>query len=419
MSRLTRRMRGRAGKVLLALWAGLALAACGSSAPHEAPGDTIRGHDLTIYTSLPLRGASAFAGSAVLDGERLALARVRGRIGQLTVTLHALDDASIARGGWDPGLITQNAHYLLADPTTIAYVGDFNSGATAVAIPPLNVSGMLVLSPTSTSVGLTTASLAASPGEPDKYYPTGKRTFVRLSPDDSQQAATQVAVQRKLGCRSTYVLDDGEFDGHDVAASFELAAKRAGLRVLALQSYDHRAQDYSSLALSIAQTGASCVLLSALPENHAALLARQLGAAMPHVKLFGTSALAQPSFTEPADGGIPPALDARVFITAPAPRAAAAAGFDAAFARRYGPPDPYAVYGYEAMRVVLDAIARATDGGRHSARRSAVLSDVLGHRVTGGPLGDYTVTRAGETTLRSYAVFTVDAGDLVLWYELP
>ena len=405
--------------MLLALWACLALAGCGSGARHEAPGDTIRGHRLTIYTSLPLRGASIFAGTAVLDGERLALARVRGRIGQFTVTLHALDDASIARGGWDPGLITQNAHYLLADPTTIAYIGDFNSGATAVAIPPLNVSGMLVLSPTSTSLGLTTASLAASPGEPDKYYPTGKRTFVRLPPDDSQQAATQVAVQRKLGCRSTYVLEDGEFDGHNAAASFQLTAKRAGLPVLAVQSYDPRSQDYSSLALGVANTGASCVLISALPENHAALLARQLGAAMPHVKLFGTSALAQPSFIDSGRGGIPAALDARLFITAPAPRAAAAAGFDAAFARRYGPPDPYAVYGYEAMRVVLGAIARATGGGRHSARRSAVLSDVLGHTVSGGPLGDYSVTREGVTTLRSYAIFTVDAGALVLWYELP
>lgn len=419
MSRVASRIRAGAGRVLLALLAPLAVAACGSASHHEAPGDSIAGHRLTIYTSLPLRGPSAFAGTAVLDGERLALAGVRGRVGRLAVTLHPLDDASITRLGWDPGLITQNIHYLLADPTTVAYIGDFNSGATAVAIPALNLSGMLVVSPTSTAIGLTTASLAASPGEPDKYYPTDKRTFVRLAPDDAQQAATQVALARKLGCSATYVLDDGEFDGHDVAASFELAAKRAGVRVLAVGAYDPKAQDYSSLALSVAQAGADCVALNALPEQHAALLARQLGAALPHAKLLASSALAQPSFTQASQGGIPTALDGRVYLTAPVPRGAGAANFDAAFARHYGRPDPYAAYGYEAMRMVLAAIARSSDGGRDTVRRSEVLGDVLGHSFSGGPLGAYSVTHAGVTSLRTYGVFTVDAGELVLWFQKP
>lgn len=405
--------------MLAALWAGLALAACGAAATHEIPGDRVSGHALTIYTSLPLRGASAFAGTSVLNGERLALAQARGRIGRLIITLHPLDDASINRGGWDPGVITQNAHYVLEDAHAIAYIGELNSGASAVAIPLLNSTGMLVISPTSTAIGLTTPSLAASPGEPDKYYPTGRRTFVRLPPDDAAQASAQVAVQRRMGCRSTFVLDDGEFDGHDAASAFDLAAKRAGLPVVALQAYDPRAADYTSLALSVAQSAANCVLISALPENHAALLARQLGAALPHARLFGTATLAQPSFTDAGRGGIPPALDSRVIITAPAARTVLADSFDTAYARRYGPADPYAAYGYEAMRMVLAGISRATDGGRHDARRTQVLSAVLGHTMSGGPLGSFKVGGTGVTSLRAYGVFTVDAGSLVLWYELP
>jgi branched-chain amino acid transport system substrate-binding protein len=410
------RLRGLLVRVLLALSAAAILAGCGR---HEVAGDRIGGQMLTLYSSLPLQGGSAFAGRAVLDGERLALAQAHGRIGQFAVVLKALDDATVTRGGWDPGQVTQNAHIVLQDPTAIAYLGDFNSGASAIAIPLLNRTGMLVLSPTSTAVGLNSAGPAASPGEPDKYYPTGRRTFVRLAPDDSAQAAAQVRLQRSLGCRATYVLNDGEFDGDDAAVAFQLAARGAGLRIAGAQSFDPRAKDYTSLALAVAQSGANCVLISALPENHAALVARRVGAALPAAKLFATSALAQPSFIDPAHGGVPPGLDSRVFITAPAARPGLAAGFDTAFAARFGPPDPYALYGYEAMRLVLAAIVRATGAGEHTARRSAVLAEVLGKMIAGGPLGTFEVKSDGTTTLHTYGVFALSGGSLVLWYEMP
>jgi branched-chain amino acid transport system substrate-binding protein len=400
--------------VLLAIIAALVLAGCGSR--HDVAGDRIPGHALTIYTGLPLLGASASGATSVLDGERLALAQAHGRVGQYAVTLKVLNDATVARGGWDPGQVTQNAHLVLADSSAIAYIGDFNSGATAVAIPLLNRTGMLVTSPTSTAIGLTTRSLAASPGEPDKYYPTDRRTFVRLAADDTFQARAQVRLQRRLGCHSTYVLSDGGFDGHDAASSFAFAARAGGLPVAGTQAYDPGAQDYASLALAIAQTGANCVLLAAQPENHAAYLARQLGAALPHAKLFGTWPLAQPSFTDPDRGGIPAALNSRVFITAPAVEPTLSTAFDARFTPLFGEPGPFAAYGYEAMRVVLDAIGRATDGGRHQARRTSVLGEVMGSDVTGGPLGAFTVHTDGTTSLHSYGVFSVTGGNLVLWY---
>lgn len=417
MSTAARATRAGWTRVLLAFIAALVLAGCGSS--HDVAGDRIPGHALTIYTSLPLLGASASGATSVLDGERLALAQSHSRVGRYTVTLKVLNDATIARDGWDPGQVTLNAHLVQADSRAIAYIGDFNSGATAIAIPVLNRIGMLALSPTSTAIGLTTRSLSASPGEPDKYYPTNHRTFVRLAPDDSVQARAQARLQRRLGCRATYVLNDGEFDGHDAAASFQVAARAAGLAVVASDAYDPRAQDYSSLALTIAQSRANCVLMAAQPENHAARLARQIGAAMPHVKLFGTAALAQPSFTDPQHGGLGPGLDPRVFITAPAVRPALATTFDAQFTSRFGTPGPYAAYGYEAMRVVLNAISAATDGGRKSARRSSVVSRVLDTTVTGGPLGRFVIQAGGTTTLHSYGVFSLEGGDPVLWYVAP
>ncbi|MGG7383182.1 hypothetical protein ACQ7B2_32145, partial [Escherichia coli] len=75
---------------------------------------------------------------------------------------------------------------------------------------------------------LTAGGTEASPGEPEKYYPTGRRTFARVIPNDAIQAAVQVKLAHALNCRKTVVLDDGEVDGHDEAESFQVAAKAAG-----------------------------------------------------------------------------------------------------------------------------------------------------------------------------------------------
>ena len=165
-------------------------------------------------------------------GARLALAEARGHVGEYRIALKVLDDATVARGGWDPGQTTINAKVAVLDPTTIAYLGELNSGASAVSIPPLNRAGIPQVSPTSTAVGLTTSAPGAFPGEPQKYYPSGIRTFARVVPNDTVQAVAQVRVQKSMGCTRTYVLDDDEVDGADAARSFALAAQSAGLRLV-------------------------------------------------------------------------------------------------------------------------------------------------------------------------------------------
>jgi hypothetical protein len=71
------------------------------------------------------------------------------------------------------------------------------------------------------------------------------------------------------------------------------------------------------------------------------------------------------------------------------------------------------------MRLLLEAIARATDNGKHTARRSAVLGDILGKRTAGGPLGTFEVKPDGTTTLHTYGVFALSGGSLVLSYDVP
>jgi branched-chain amino acid transport system substrate-binding protein len=245
------------------------------------------------------------------------------------------------------------------------------------------------------------------------------RTFVRIAPSDAIQAVAQVRLQKSLGCHRTYVLDDGEVDGEDTAASFSVAAQSAGLQVAGVQAFDARATDYSSLAAAVAQTGSDCVLISAITESNAVLLTRQIAAAVPKARIFGSAGVAESTYTNPLQGGIPAALDSRVLITVatlnPASYPEAGRRLLLGYARRYGPPQPAAIYGYEAMSLLLGSIAMASDNGTRTVRRSRVVAALFATRDRRSVLGTYSIDSDGESTIRRYGVYRVIAGRLSFW----
>ncbi len=399
---------------LLAALAGLAGCVARAQVGGRIPGATLR-----IYSSVPLHGASQVNALSVVRGESLALDQVHGRIGKYHLGLETLDDSAPQRGAWDPGQTTVNARRAVADKTAIGYLGDLDSGASAISLPLLNRAEMPQVSPAGTAVGLTSDTAGASPGEPQKYYPTGLRTFARVVPNDTVQAAVQVKLQLSAGCGKTYVVDDGDVDGQDAATSFEVAARASRLQVLGTQAFQPGATDYTSLAAGVAQSGADCVLISALTETGAALVTEQIAAALPRAKIFGSAGVGETTFADPHLGGIPYALDQRVLITVPtldpAAYPASARAFYTAYAQRYGPAPPYAIFGYEAMSLMLGAVGRATDHGRVAARRSEVVAAIFDTHDRHSVLGSYSIDRNGDTTLRRYGVYKVIAGRLTFW----
>lgn len=407
-------VRARIALIGATLAAGGFLAGCGSG-KQDQPSAAITGSTLTVYVGVPLQGPSGVSGGAVMNAAELALARIHARIGRFRIVLRELDDASVARLEWDPGQTSNDARQAVLNPTTIGYVGDLDSGASAISIPILNRAGIAQVSPTSTGVGLTSGAAGAAPGEPEKYYPTGIRTFARVAPNDAVQAAVQVSLQRSFGCTRTFVVEDGEVDGEDLATSFDLAARSAGLQVVATQQYIQRAANYRSLAMSVASTGANCVLISAITDSGAPLLTRQLAAAVPRARIFASGGMAESTYAS----AIPVALDGRILITSPAlgPGAYPPAGqeFIAAYTRRYGAPEPDAILGYEATSLLLDAVSRATDHGERAAERSKVVKAIFATRDRRSVLGTYSIDPDGDTTTRTFGVWTIVGGRLHFW----
>jgi len=377
----------------------------GGSSTSASSGST----NLTIYSSLPLQGDSRPQSVSVVDGEKLALEKAGGKVGNYTINYKSLDDATAAAGKWEPGATSGDARKAAQDKSTIAYLGEFNSGASAISLPILNEAGILQVSPSNTAVGLT-RSKGADKGEPDKYYPSGKRTYGRVVPADHIQAAAQVTYQKDNGCKKLYVLNDKEVYGKGIADQVVPLAKAQGITVLGNQGIDPKAANYRALAGTIKGAGADCIFFGGITQNNAVQLWKDLNAALPNAKLFGPDGVAESAFSTK----IGSKAEKQTFITNPTldPKLYPQSGQDffKEYKAKYGAdPEPYAIYGYEAMSVVLQAIKNAGDKG---GDRQAVIDAFYKIKNRDSVLGKYSIDENGDTTLSDYGGNRIEGGKL-------
>jgi len=389
------------------------LAACGDD---DGDSGEAAGKDLTVYSSLPLQGAAREQSQDIFKGEKLALDQVGGKVGEFKISLKSLDDATAQAGTWTPEQTAANAREAQADESTIAYIGEFNSGASAISLPLLNEAGIPQISPATIATGLTTTGPGADQGEPDKYYPTGERTYVRVVPRDVVQGAALATLMQDGGCKQAFIINDAEVYGEGLAASVEASAKEIGLKVIGNEAIEKTSPNFRALAQKINSAKADCVVYTGITANNAVQLFKDLAAALPGAQLFGSSGVAEEAFTDPEKGGIPPDVAKRVVITAATlPRdryPPAGQKFFADFERAYGEKDPatFAIYGYESMALLLDAIERA---GAKGNDRDAVLKELFATKGRKSVLGTYDIDENGDTSLTITGANRIENGQLV------
>jgi branched-chain amino acid transport system substrate-binding protein len=391
----------------------LGVAACGGGDDDKSSNSGGGGGgrtSLTIYSSLPLQGDSRPQSTDVVNGEKLALEEAGGKVGKFTIKYVSLDDATAAAGKWDPGQTSADARKAAQDASTIAYLGEFNSGASAISIPILNEANVLQVSPSNTYVGLT-RSEGADKGEPDKYYPAGKRTFGRVVPADHIQAAAQVTYQKDQGCKKTYILNDKEVYGKGIAVQVANIAKAQGLAIAGNDGIDTKAANFRSLATKIKSSGADCMFFGGITQNKGVQVFKDVSAANPTLKLFGPDGVAESAFATKLGSSVEkntyitnPTLDPKLYPPA-------AQDFFAKFKQKFGnDPQPYAIYGYEAMKVALLAIQNAGDKGND---KQAVIDAFFKIKDRDSVLGKYSIDENGDTTLSDYGADRVEKGKLV------
>jgi branched-chain amino acid transport system substrate-binding protein len=393
----------------------LTVSACGDDDDDGGGGGGGGGDTLNVYSSLPLQGASRPQTTAMVEGIRLALEQANGKAGEFTIKYTSLDDSTAQAGTWTPEQASANARRVAQDDSAIAYLGEFNSGASAISIPILNEVPIAQVSPANTYVGLTSDAPGSEEGEPEKFYPTGNRHYLRIVPIDTIQGAALAALMKEEGCTQPYILNDKEVYGAGLARNIESAANEAGLDVLGNEGIDPKAPNFRSVASKMKSAGTDCFVYSGITANGAVQLFKDVNAAMPDINLYGPDGVAESGFSDPKEGGIPANVQAKTKVTvatlAPDEYPPEGRKFFSDFEAKYNEPnpDPYAIYGYEAMKLVLDT---CTELGSDCSDKQALIDALFQTKARKSVLGTYDIDENGDTTITDYGVYTIENGEL-------
>jgi branched-chain amino acid transport system substrate-binding protein len=344
----------------------------------------------------------------MVNGIKLALEQAHNKAGDITVNYQSLDDSTAAAGQWDPAACGSDARKAVSDPNTAIYIGEFNSGCSEVSMPILNRAGIPQVSPANTYVGLTTAAKdVTAPGEPEKYFPTGTRTYTRVVPNDIIQAGADLMAMKQAGCTKVAVANDKEAYGAGLAALIDVEKGKYGLTVTSNTGIDPKAANFRSYADTVKSQGADCFFFAGIVSNGAVQLTTDINNALPDAKIFGADGVCTDTYTSASKGGVPASVAPQLECTVATQDLKAYPGgreFLKAYSDKYGVdnPDPYAIYGYAVTQLALQTIQTA---GTNDP--SAVRDALFATKNTDSVLGKFGFDENGDTTLTSYGLYKV------------
>jgi branched-chain amino acid transport system substrate-binding protein len=251
---------------------------------------------------------------------------------------------------------------------------------------------MVMVSNANTNPGLTKVW---GPGEPEKYYPTGKRNYYRVVTTDDNQGAAAAQFAKEQGVKKVYVLNDRQTYGQGVAQSFTTNAKKLGLTVLsdgvAGEGWDDKATNYEALFTKIKALSPDMLYIGGIFDLNGGQLVKD------KVKYLGTNTAVKmmmpdgftgyPDFLE-----LPEAAGSYLSFTGLTidqfPKGGVAEAFQDEYLLTYGdaPTSSFSVYGAAAAQVILEAISRSNGTRKDIFEKMKTVSIPANKSVVGTAL---------------------------------
>jgi branched-chain amino acid transport system substrate-binding protein len=368
--------------------------------------------DLLIASDLPLQGANRSLTTEMADAVEFILEQRDWKAGGKSIGFQSCDDSTAQAGSWDSAKCSSNARSYANNKSVVGIVGTFNSGCAKLEIPVANRAPdgpLAYVSPANTYPGLTIGGPGTESGEPDNYYPTGKRNYARVVWNDQFQGAADAQFAKEQGFKKVYVLTDKETYGNGIATLFINYAKKLGITTVPdrPQAWDKKASSYDAVATRVKSSGADAVFLGGIVCNNGGKLIKDLRAGLgANVTIFG------PDGWTPIDAATiktaGPASEG-MFITQPGIPADQLKGagkkFVDDFTAKVGhAPDPYTNYAAQAAEVLLTAIDDA------KGKRADVAAKLFNQDFKDSILGNFKIDENGDTTLGTVGVWQVKGG---------
>lgn len=368
-------------------------AAANASAPQATSGG--RPNTVKIVSSLPRTGSANAQTTTMVNGIRMAIDESGGTVGAFAIEYEDWDDASAKKGDWDPEVEAANADKAVKDPDIMFYLGTYNSGAAKISMPVLNRAGLAMISPANTYTGLTKPGMG-EPNEPGVYRPSGKVNYFRVVPADDLQGKVAAQWIHQMGGKKVYVLDDRGLYGKGIADVFCVTAEDLGIKLLGREGIDPKAQEYRSLMAKIKEMDPDWIYFGGTTQTNAGQIAKDMVSIGMRAKIMIPDGCFEQAFIQSAGAEN---VNERAYVTFGGVPPAQLVGAGAEFVQRYrakynAEPEAYAVYGYVAGKVALDALARAGKKDREACRVAVAAT-----RQVDGPLGTWSFDQNGDTTM--------------------
>jgi len=366
--------------------------------------------DYVIASDLPLEGSGRAQTVQMTEAIKFILKQHNFKAGDYKIGYQSCDDATAQEGAWASEKCSANANAYAQNKSLIGVIGTFNSGCAEIIIPVLNRApdgpvGMI--SPANTYVGLTHTGPGTAAGEPEKYYPDGKRNYIRIVAADDFQGAADALHTQKLGLKNIYILNDKQAYGLGVATDYRNSLNKLGVKVAGFSAWNSKASSYTGLATQIKASKADAVFLGGLICENGGKLVKDLKSVLGN----NVQLLAPDGFTpiSAVVSGAGTASEGMYVSVAGEPNEKLGAK-GKAFVKDFGATqsggsvDPYSAYAAQSAEVLLTAIENS-DG-----TRADVAAQLLKTKVTDGILGSFTIDSNGDTNSNPVTIYQIKGG---------
>lgn len=311
---------------------------------------------IKIGVILPFSGGSSIATTEIFNGITLALEEINGAGGVLgrKIELIREDDESVPTKG------VTAAQKLITRDKVVALIGTYNS---AVALPASDVARKAKIPMVTGGSTAVTVTKANTPGDPwfFRHFPG--------SDEQGTQSAQDVVVRLKK--KKLAILYENTTYGKDLEKTFREVTTKAGATIVSSETYNHGDTDFYTQLTKLKALAPEAVYIAGLVAEGTAILrqAHELGL---KTQFIGSGGLMSDKLIELAG----PAAEGFAISTMyePSTNNPVGAEFGKRFAKRFGvAANTHSALGYDALRVLADAIRRAgsTEG---IAIRSALMA---------------------------------------------
>jgi len=373
---------------------------------YEGDGDP----DYVIASDLPLQGSGRTQTVQMTEAIKFILKQHDFKAGDYKIGYQSCDDATAQQGKWASEKCSANANAYAQNKSVIGVIGTFNSGCAEIIIPVLNRAPggpVAMVSPANTYVGLTHGGAGTAAGEPDKYYPSGTRNYIRIVAADDFQGAADAVLTQQLGKKNVYILNDKEAYGQGVANNYRNAATQLGIGIAGFSAWNGKASSYTGLATKIKQSGADSVFLGGLVCENGGKVIKDLRSVLGNdVTIIAPDGFTPISAVVDGAGGAAEGIYVSVAGQPNENLGPTGKKFvkDFGATQAGGQVDPYSSYAAQSAEVLLTAIENS-DGTRADA-----ATQLLKTNVTDGIIGTFQINENGDTNANPVTIYLIKGG---------